>query len=508
MNFQPYAVSQSQLIGTFAPDQILRGRVLEILPDRTALVQLGAKRMVAKVDVVVPPLKVGQDYLFQIRQNANPVLARVIDRKSPEADRTAGSMVDDVLSTLNLKNESLTRSIIQAFLDHGDALSRRSILAARALLSGAAGSSEDIPVIRWMLSRNLPMTPVFFQAAKNQIHSPALSSQLIGLKNELSHLAVPTPSLQSLKAALDKFPATEGAPSLAFAAGLLGARKTAALLQSFLKGQVPDLQSAVKQLALVKFIKSPMMASDAEALLGKIGSKLQPEAFIGAFTDYISTHSGEPALQSVLNGAGSPGLLYNVLKQIGFDYEYSLGILLKNGNPPKTGTIKENLLAVLQDAETPAEVRKTVGQVVQRITGEQIQMVSSDPFVAQFSLQLPLPFQQEIRQATVYWEGKKNGRRMIDPDYCTILFSLDLKYLKQTLVSMRVQNRSVTLTVQNDSADLRAMLKKGQPILAEKLEAFDYHLLSLVQTKKLDDRLVEKITRPLAVSNYTLDVKI
>ncbi|GGL44186.1 hypothetical protein [Sporolactobacillus putidus] len=509
MNLQPYAVNQSQMIGTFEPDQILRGRVLEILPDRTALVQLGAERMVARVGVIVPPLKIGQDYLFQIRQNTNPLLAKVIDRRSPGTDQPAGSVVDDVRTAFNLKNDSVTRQIIQAFLDHGDSLSRHSVLAARALLGGGAGALKDIPVIRWMLNRGLPMTPAFFQTAKNQINAPTLSTQLTDLKNALNQLTHQTPPTQSLKAALDKLAAIKGTPPLSLAAGLVGQSKAAALLKSFLKEQDPGLQlSDVKQAAFVKFLRSPMTVPDTAVMLNKIGSSLQPEAFIGSFRGYIAAHSGETVLQNVLNGTGSPGLLFNVLKQVGFDYEHSLGILLENGNPAETGSIKEKLLTVMQDVKTPNEIRKMSAQAVQRITGEQIQMASSDPLVAQFLLQLPVPFQKEIRNATVYWEGKKNGQGTIDPDYCTILFSLDLKYLKKTLVGMRVQNRSVTLTVQNDFSDLGPLLKKGRPILAEQLEALNYHLVSFVQTKKLDDRLIAKLARPLAVSNYTLDVKI
>lgn len=510
MNFQPYAVNQSQMIGTFAPEQILRGRVLEILPDRTALVQLGAERTVARVGVIEPPLKTGQDYLFQIRQNTNPILAKVIDRRTSSGNQTARSMVDDVLLAFNLKNEPVTRQLIQTFLDHGDPLSRTSVLAARSLLSGKAGLSGDIQVIRWMVNRGLPMTPEFFQTAKNLMNKETLSSQLAGLRNELDQLTVQTPSSESLKAALDNLLAVKGDPSLAFSAGLVGLSKADELLKAFLKEQKPNFQLSARNLnVLAKFLRSPMAAADASAMLKAIGSTLKPETFIQSFELFIASHSAEAALQKLPGGTGNLAILFNTLKQIGFDYERSLGIRLENGElPGGTGTIKEKLLAVLQDSRTPNLIRKMVREAVQKITGGQVQMASSDPFVAQFLMQLPIPFQKEISSATIYWEGKKSSRGRIDPNFCTILFSLDLNYLKKTLVSMRVQNRSVTLTVQNDLTDLRNLLKRGEPILSKRLEALDYHLVSIAQTEQLDARLVEKVTHPLTVSNYSLDVKI
>jgi hypothetical protein len=502
VNFLPYAINQSQLIGTYAPEQILRGKVLDILPDRTALVQLGAKQVVAKVASVDPPLKVGQDYLFQIQQGANPLLAKLIDRK-PANSGSMPTMADDVLTTLQLKNDSLTKQIIQVFLDHGDPISRESILNARALLKMSSDFSGDMQTIRWMMNRQIPLTETFFRTAKDLKNSEPLSSKFGTILQEIQRSGTQTQTVERLKTALNTFSKSQNATGL----NEMGSNKGRELLRSFINEHVPNL-SDKNQIKVDSFLSSSMTMKDITSLMKDLKMNRSSQAFINEFQTFASEQIANAGSQS--NEPDHSNLFLQAMKQLGFDYEFQISDSVKRGTleAKSFDSLKGHLLAVVQDQGAPYTVRKMAHEMVQKITGEQIQMASSDPFVAQFSLQIPIAFQKQITNVSVYWEGKRNRKGSLDPDSCTIVLWLELTHLKETLVNIRVQNRSVTLNIQNDEMDLRTWLKSGEPILKEHLAKVGYDLIALSQSEKIDRNLMKKATDPLTESNYRMDVKV
>lgn len=506
MNFQPYAINQSQLIGTYAPEQILRGKVLDILPDRTALVQLGAKQVVAKVASVDPPLKVGQDYLFQIQQGANPLLAKLIDRK-PANSGSMPTMADDVLSTLQLKNDSLNKQIIQEFLDHGDPISRGSILNARALLKMSGDFSGDMQTIRWMMNRQLPLTEPFFRLANDFKASNPLGSKIGELLLEIQRAGAQTETVERLKTALNSFSQSQNTTDLPSLLHGMGSKKGVELLHSFFDTHLPNF-SEKDQRKVDSFLSSSMSLKDVAILLKDLKMNRTPQAFINEFKAFGAEQIANAG--SLLNETDRSNLFLQALKQLGFDYEFQISDSIKHGTlaAKSFDSLKGRLLAVVQDQDAPRAVQKMAHEMVQKITGEQIQMASADPFVAQFSLQIPIAFQKEMTNVSVYWEGKRDRKGSLDPDSCTIVLWLELTHIKETLVNIRVQNRSVALSIQNKQTDLRRWMKSGEPMLKERLADMGYDLVSLSQSEKIDRNLMKKATEPLTESNYRMDVKV
>jgi hypothetical protein len=502
VNFLPYAINQSQLIGTYAPEQILRGKVLDILPDRTALVQLGAKQVVAKVASVDPPLKVGQDYLFQIQQGASPLLAKLINRKLANSG-SMPTMADDVLNTLQLKNDSLNKQIIRAFLDHGDPISRESILNARALLKMSNNFSGDMQTIRWMMNRQLPLTETFFRTSKDLKTSELLSSKFGRILQEIQRSGTQNQTVERLRTALNTFSKSQNATGL----NGMGFDKDGELLRSFINGHVPNL-SDKNRIKVDSFLSSSMTAKDITSLVKDLKMNRSPQEFINEFQAFASEKIANA--DSLSNESDHSNLFLRALKQLGFDYEFQITDSVKRGTVETRSfdSLKGHLLAVVQDQGAPYTVRKMAHEMVQKITGEQIQMASSDPFVAQFSLQIPIAFQKEIANVSMYWEGKRDRKGSLDPDSCTIVLWLELTHLKETLVNIHVQNRSVTLNIQNSEMDLRTLLKCGEPILKEHLAKAGYDLIALSQSEKIDRNLKKKATDPLTESNYRMDVKV
>lgn len=57
---------------------------------------------------------------------------------------------------------------------------------------------------------------------------------------------------------------------------------------------------------------------------------------------------------------------------------------------------------------------------------------------------------------------------MIDPDYCRVLFYLDLDALQHMIVDMQIQNRIMTIHVTNEHTDLTVIAAPLIGILKEK----------------------------------------
>jgi hypothetical protein len=260
---------------------------------------------------------------------------------------------------------------------------------------------------------------------------------------------------------------------------------------------------------MAEFINSPMSLPDAANLLNKLAVRMRPDQFLSRYHQLLLA---QPAIQTLrrTSDASTPiSILFKTLKALGFNEEHSLRNQLSlTGTVQATGSLKENLLALTGDVQAPAGVRKLAGEALGKITGQQLQMASSDPLVAQFSFQVPVPVRNQVKNLSVYWEGKRDKRGKLDPDSCVILLHLELTHLHETLITVTVQNRGISVNVQNETADLQTLLKETEPELQDQLSALNYHLISIHQTKKINRRLAEKAQRPLAVSNYKLDLSI
>ncbi|BBN98644.1 hypothetical protein [Sporolactobacillus terrae] len=509
MNFQPYAISQSQMIGAYAPEQILRGKVLELLPDRTAIVRLGAKQIVAKVAAVEPPLEMGKEYLFQLEQKPNEVRAKLIAR-TPSASFTehVHNAADSVTQALDLKNDGLTRKIVQFFLDHNMPVSREPIQHVRALLSMSRDLATDLQAVRWLQEKQLPLSESFFKAARALSGSDPIQTQLNQLIQVVEQMQSDHPAIQKLKAALHAF--IDFPPQQAIAKFLhqIGAEKSGTLLTEYLSTQADTAHTNDLRPAVASFIAGANEPKALAILLNKMSLKQTQQQFFENFFTFVTEHS---EIKQPFHAGDGENLFFTMLKKLGFDYEFRIGqqqeAQTKESSLP-LDTLKGHLVAVSQNQTMPQSVRETAQMIVQKITGQQLQLAAADPFVAQFSLQIPVPHNQSLTNVSVYLESKRDRKGKLDPDSCTIALLLDLAHLKETLITLHSQNRCLSINIQNDHMDVRPFLKAGEPLLSKRLAALGYRLLSLSQSAQIDEQLKKRVSEPLTQTTYRMDVKI
>ncbi|SER05978.1 hypothetical protein SAMN04487944_10183 [Gracilibacillus ureilyticus] len=144
------------------------------------------------------------------------------------------------------------------------------------------------------------------------------------------------------------------------------------------------------------------------------------------------------------------------------------------------------LLGTQQGTELGGE---RAAKLLQTLTGMQLQMINQEQSFTHLNMQFPgekFGLMEDIR---IQFEGKKNGSsKEIDPDYCKVLFHLNLNKLGETMIAMSIQKRVVHLTVYNDRDGVKPVLAMFKPLLKEKLADLNYNLTSVTwkSTKEED----------------------
>ncbi|MCF3942449.1 hypothetical protein [Oceanobacillus alkalisoli] len=176
------------------------------------------------------------------------------------------------------------------------------------------------------------------------------------------------------------------------------------------------------------------------------------------------------------------------LAMLGLNYENRLATEKEPEN--LSDTIK-GLLLQLASGENSTEVKQQT-RLLHLIQGLQLQSVNETPSFIQAMLQIPAERLGLVKDLVIEFEGKKNKDGEVNPDYCRILFYLELKNLKETVIDVNIQQRAVSLTVFNNTAGIPILANTFKDKLSENLTNLNYRLTSIVFKKleKKDNRSV------------------
>ncbi|MFC5558039.1 hypothetical protein ACFPN4_02720 [Ureibacillus thermophilus] len=181
----------------------------------------------------------------------------------------------------------------------------------------------------------------------------------------------------------------------------------------------------------------------------------------------------EATLLSKLNGQGMEKAIHTILKNLGLSFEAALN---KNADiETMLQSLKPQLLLLVQDEHSPAELKNAAEILLARLNG--MQLLSGEAgHQHQIIMQIPLHFLGKQVDATVQWNGRMNKDGKIDSDFARILFYLNLEALKETVIDMQVQNRIVTIYVYNEQKGLEVFAEPLKKTLKAGLEERNYHL--------------------------------
>jgi hypothetical protein len=197
-------------------------------------------------------------------------------------------------------------------------------------------------------------------------------------------------------------------------------------------------------------------------------------------------------------------MLEKLVQSLGLNYENEV---LSQANDKMV--CRESLQSLKQlvmtaMTELGSNEKKILEPLLNRLTG--LQLISQDLSgpMQQIIMQLPFAYGEKKSDITIQWNGQKTSQGKIDPDYCRIIFCLDLQSLNQTVVDMQIQNRVIHLSVINDSNEIEPIVKALTPSLKEKLESIGY-TLSFIQVNLPFEKIGSEILQPINPVNLSQD---
>jgi len=178
--------------------------------------------------------------------------------------------------------------------------------------------------------------------------------------------------------------------------------------------------------------------------------------------------------------------LKTVMQQSGLNYEHQLMKQPDGMEAVKQETtLKASVLQGLQES-LPSQVSDKLSSVLNHLNGMVLSVQDSDQTL-QMNLQLPgnwFGIEQDLHMDI---EGRKNDQDEVDPDYCHILFYLQLQSLDETVIDMSIQKRIVQLSLYTDNEQAESLIKSFKPMLEEGLEKLDY-TLSTVRYRPMQEQ--------------------
>jgi hypothetical protein len=384
---------------TFKPGQYLYGRVEKVLPNHTAVIQIGNMKLMAHLQTDV---SAKDHYWFEVRSNSK----EGIQLKVVEAFGQTHS-AQQLLDSFQLPNTKQNVKLLQYFLANNLPFSKEQLKAAAAWVGNQSDISIDLNALEWMIKRDLPFTKQTFQS-------------LVAVQDSHSF----TMQLQELGTYLDQ----------------------------------PKFDSM---------------------------KTLQP------LKDMIANLAGNQTIDEIPSGSDMKQMLKNLVQSLGLEYENNLQLLPKEmkNSIESLQSLKPLLLGAMNELGTSG---KEVEPILNRLTG--MQLISQDPGgpLQQMVLQLPFTFGNKQSDITLQWNGRKTSKGQIDPDYCRILFYLDLQSINQTVIDMQVQNKIIHVSIINDEKEISPIISALTPSLKENLERIGYKLSFIHSAPSTDKRKLDQ----------------
>jgi len=200
----------------------------------------------------------------------------------------------------------------------------------------------------------------------------------------------------------------------------------------------------------------------------------------------------EGQVQAAVDSRAMEQAIKTVLKGLGVSYEAALAN--KAGDIQAIAQqIKPQLLALLQDTQTPVAIRDAAETVMSRLNGMQLTS-GENGHQHQLVMQVPLDFFGKRMDATLQWNGRMKEDGKIDANFARILFYLNMETLQQTVIDMQVQNRVVTINIYNDMPNLESLATSLKGTLKTGLLEKEYTLSGLF-IKPFEDQAGKIVTK-------------
>lgn len=516
--------------------QIIQGKILKLYPNNKAQIQLGLHQLIAQLEA---SLKLGQRYIFQVQNTEHVTQLKVL---GDTLSNKAQSNLEEFIRQLGIKPTKISIALVGSLFQNKVPFDKAQLQHALGLIERADNKTQAISALKEMIVNRLPMTDTVFRAIVSK-HTVDFSDGVRQLGQELQqHQNSPLNLNRNLSEQLTQLAGTSRIEvsrlqpllqdlavfKLLKASGVIQNDIQFSNLNSIsrdstqiVKALNPQVDLSNNQALIKSLTKIESSVQNANFILAKWGEVIltsitnntiiKPEVFNNLMQDLkqnpitlsqnkqdiflnqplqmktlmqdleVLTHKGnyERLDRTVYQLMKELFLEHTnqVLKDVGMNYEK---VISQDENNP-TNTLKGMLLQLVQAGDGSGPIQEQATKLLHFINGLQLQSFSESEKFIEANLVLPggsLGLEKDVEMT---FEGKKNENGEINPNYCHIVFYLDLANIKKTIVDMNVQKRAVSLTILNDFP-IDGITTSLKPLLKEGLQQLDYHLSSVTHS--------------------------
>ncbi|CAH2717045.1 hypothetical protein BACCIP111895_04234 [Neobacillus rhizosphaerae] len=168
-------------------------------------------------------------------------------------------------------------------------------------------------------------------------------------------------------------------------------------------------------------------------------------------------------------------MLESMIHSLGLEYDKEVEVWskVKQESFESLDSLKPLLLKAMSELGNSG---RELEPIINRLTGMQLISQETNGPMLQILMQLPILLGEKKSDVTLQWSGRKTSNGQIDPNYCRILFYLELQSIQHTVIDMHIQNKLIHITVINDTKEIETIITTLKPSLKEKLDELGYNL--------------------------------
>ena len=442
MNFN--AVSSQQTVAQQSKPLVLRegqvfhGSIKQLFPNQVAEVQVGANKLVAKLET---PLKAGDSHYFQVTNIKGQVELKVVTGPMMQASST--QQMNQLMESMNLPKSAEMRQILSHFINNNIPVAKEQLLQAEAWMKAMPSHESKavaLQAMTRMIDLKMPFTNDVFQALIN-------GSKTAGMSEALSTL------LQRI---------TQDS-------------QVNTTIKTTIQHQIQTIQQP-----LMQQVGGNVLATLLTTLLddsSSMANKLQSLALMkqaGLVTE-------QATLSNFLHNASSVSMSQPNIGQ--------LMTQMNNSVPANVGQVVQNLqMYILQDQTLTQDQKTELNEMLKRF----IQMPKSSEAISQFAKQIGSELMKMYATNQLATPSLANDQGFTPKDQLMSLLKLDRENPQPLVQLAKLATSSQTSFIQTVAANAELTVqanidsKQIEQAMKSVLRSFGLNYEAILGTNKMD----------------------
>ncbi|WP_044895576.1 hypothetical protein [Bacillus alveayuensis] len=437
-------------IPKFMDGELITGKILRLLPNDTALLQIGQRTLTARLETPVHALG---EYWFQTIVSTQGIKLKVL----PRQEKANASLLEQIISLYRLPPGKYTEALVQTLMKENIPFTKEQIIEAATWFNHYVRNvrlPDSLEAVQHSIvlaiKRKWPLSDGVLRTLLAIYQNTSFKEELKQLLNELQSRQQLQPAALQLKNVL--------------------------------------MNLLTEQNALIKHDSTAFNLEQ-----GTIG---------------FSSPSGEKGDQSYLRITDN---IITFLKQIplmlGLRFErLFIHRDIQQLKELSKFALKPLLLASYHEVQDSV-LKEKIGEVLFRLQAQTI-AAHEQGLVGQYFFEWPLRMDHYLTDFSLNIYGKKREDGQIDPKYCRIVFDLRLPNLKDTIVDIWIQNKVMKVNIYNDALAEKNINPHIQ-MLKERLNQDEYYLSSVSVKPFQQQKIMQNIQEMIEQTSYQrVDLKI